>query len=107
MSVTRSDYVIYGVNVGYNRVDWDKFEAEIEGRPDAKFDLVCDSMCGKYAYAGKIIARSEEYEGFGDGVDLTWKNESPMAAILEIQKAFPDLNLTMNDFKTYVVTNFS
>lgn len=107
MSVSRTDYVIYGVNVGYDRVTWDKFTPELEGAPEARFDLIYDGMNGEYAYAGKILACGDEYEGFGNGIDLSWKDEGPMASMMAVMSAFPDLNLTMQDFKIVAVSHFS
>lgn len=64
MGVDRTDYLMLGVDVGYDTADWDKFEAEINGHPGARFDVVYDGMCGKYCIAGKIIARNDPYDGF-------------------------------------------
>lgn len=64
MGVDRTDYLMLGADMGAKAFDWDKHEAEIEGRPNARFDIVYDGMCGKYCIAGKIIARSDAYEGF-------------------------------------------
>lgn len=66
MGVDRTDYLMFGVDVGYDAFDWDKHEAEAEGRPDARFDIVFDGMSGKYCVAGRIIAVSDRYEGFED-----------------------------------------
>lgn len=63
MGVDRTDYLMLGVDVGYDAFDWDKHEAEIEGRPDARFDIVCDGMSGEYCIAGRIIAKSDPYDG--------------------------------------------
>jgi hypothetical protein len=57
MGVARTDYLIYGAKVDYDAVDYDKHGAEMEGRPGAAFDLIVDNMGGKYAVAGKVIAR--------------------------------------------------
>lgn len=64
MGVDRTDYLMLGVDMGAENFDWDKHEAEIEGSPEARFNIVYDGMCGKYAIAGKIIATSDAYEGF-------------------------------------------
>lgn len=64
MGVDRTDYLMLGVDVGFDSFDWDKHEAEVEGAPNARFDVVYDGMCGKYCIAGKIVAVSDEYEGF-------------------------------------------
>jgi len=63
MGVDRTDYLFYGIDVGYDAVDYDRDEDVISGTPEAPFDMVYDGMCGKYALAGKIIARSDPYDG--------------------------------------------
>lgn len=63
MGVYRTDYLMYGVKIDPERVDYDKHEAFIEGRPGVAFDLVYDGMSGKYAVAGKIIAKADQYDG--------------------------------------------
>lgn len=64
MGVDRTDYLMVAAEMDPKEFDFDKHEAEINGAPEAKFDIVYDGMCGKYCLAGKIIARSEPYEGF-------------------------------------------
>jgi hypothetical protein len=64
MGVDRTDYLMFAADMGADAFDWDKHEAEMEGAPGAKFNIVYDSMCGKYCLAGKIIAQSYPYEGF-------------------------------------------
>lgn len=63
MSVDRTDYLFFGVNVGYEAIDYDRDLDIIEGQPVRPFDLVSDGMSGQYAMAGKIIAKSDPYEG--------------------------------------------
>lgn len=64
MSVYRTDYLMWAVDVGADAFDWGKHEAELEGRADRRFDVVYDGMSGKYCMAGEIIAKSDAYEGF-------------------------------------------
>ena len=64
MGVDRTDYLMFGADLGAKAFDWDKHEAESNGAPGRRFDIVYDSMCGKYCIAGKIIASSDPYEGF-------------------------------------------
>lgn len=64
MGVDRTDYLMFGADMGADGFEYEKHEAEIEGSPGARFDIVYDGMCGKYCIAGKIIAKSEPYEGF-------------------------------------------
>lgn len=106
MSVTRTDYVIFGVDVGYDNVDYEEFEAEICGESDAKFRIIYDGMSGNYAYAGCILAQGDEYEGFGDGVVLSQGDESLMAACVAVIHRFPKLELKIQDFKMIAVSHF-
>lgn len=64
MSVDRTDYLMFGVDIGGNVNEWGDLEAEVEGAPCRRFDVVNDGMSGQYCIAGKIIATSDPYEGF-------------------------------------------
>ena len=64
MGIDRTDYLMFGTDVGAKAFDWDKHEAEADGRPDARFDIVYDGMSGSYCIAGKVLAKSTGYEGF-------------------------------------------
>lgn len=64
MGVDRTDYLMFATDVCADDFNFTAHEAEVCGEPGAKFDIVYDGMCGKYCLAGKIIARSEPYEGF-------------------------------------------
>ena len=65
MGVYRTDYLMYGAKIDPKSVDHDKHEALLEGRPDAPLDLIYDGMSGEYAVAGKVIAKSDQYDGIG------------------------------------------
>lgn len=105
MGVDRTDYVIYGVDVGYDNVDYDNFEDEIDGAPDAPFRIIYDGMSGKYAYAGYICAEGDLYEGFGDGVALSPTNDDFMNAMMHVINRFPHVD--QKDFKLIAVSHFS
>ena len=64
MGVDRTDYLMWAADVGAKAFNWDNHEAEMEGRPERRFDIVYDGMSGKYCMAGKILAISHENEGF-------------------------------------------
>lgn len=64
MGVDRTDYLMFGADMGTKDFDRDAMEAEIEGAHGARFDVIYDGMSGKYCLAGKIIAKSDPYEGF-------------------------------------------
>ena len=46
MGVSRTDYLMWATDVGAKAFSWDKHEAEGEGRPDRRFDIVYDGMSG-------------------------------------------------------------
>jgi hypothetical protein len=107
MGVDRTDYLMFGVDVGYDAFSWDKHEAEIEGRPDARFDVVYDGMRGKYCVAGKIIAASDRYEGFEgrieiDPADLAIDRD---ALARKIADAF-DKDVSAGDFRLVLFSHF-
>lgn len=108
MGVDRSDYLMWGVDVGPNAFDWDKHEAEMEGRTGAKFSIIYDGMSGMYCIAGKMLASSDEYEGFGmvkitpDVLDFDKK--SVVDAVIE---KFPNLGIDEDDFSLMLFTHFS
>jgi hypothetical protein len=64
MGVDRTDYLMFAADVGFDDSDFDRCQAEIEGAPGAAFDMIRDGMSGQYCLAGKVIAKSEPYEGF-------------------------------------------
>ncbi len=70
MGVDRTDYIIYGFNIPpavakENGVDiWDdKYLPFMEGRPGIFEAIVYDGMSGEYLVFGKVIHKSEDYEG--------------------------------------------
>ena len=107
MGVDRTDYLMFATDVGADAFDWDKHEAESDGRPDARFNIVYDGMCGKYCLAGKIIARSDAYEGFEMAkIDLDQIKIDPVALAATVSDAF-QRPLTANDFSLILFSHFS
>lgn len=107
MGVNRTDYLMFGADLGAKAFDWDKHEAEIEGRPDARFDIICDGMSGKYCIAGKIIAKSDPYEGFEMvKVDPKKVDFDPVALAEKVSEAF-DRSLVVSDFSLILFSHFS
>lgn len=107
MGVDRTDYLMFGVDVGCDAFDWDKHEVEVEGRPNARFNIVYDGMCGKYCIAGKIIATSDPYEGVAmariDPANLGIDREALAAKVSEAfgKSIMPD------DFALLLFSHFS
>lgn len=107
MGVDRTDYLMFGTDLGAKAADWDKHEAEMEGAPNRRFDIVYDGMCGKYCIAGKVIAKSEPYEGFEMAkIDLDEIKVDPVALAATVSDAF-GRKLTVNDFSLILFSHFS
>jgi len=107
MGVDRTDYLMFGADVGADDFDWDKHQAEIEGAPEAKFDVVYDGMCGKYCIAGKIIATSDPYEGFEMAkIDPKKMNLDPAALAEAVSESFGQ-KLLPTDFSLILFSHFS
>lgn len=107
MGVDRTDYLMFGADIGPKAFEYDEFEAEMDGAPGRRFDMVYDGMSGKYAIAGKIIARSDPYEGFEMAQidpDLLDVDASALAAV--VSQAF-NQQLSAKDFKLILFTHFS
>lgn len=103
MGIYRTDYVMIGVDVGYSSCDYEKHIAEIEGRPDRRFDIVYDGMNSGYAIAGKILATSDEDYGFG--VRELDPSIDRAGLAKEISSAF-DREVTPGDLKFLAVSHF-
>lgn len=107
MGVDRTDYLMFGVDIGPDAFERDDFEAEIDGAPNRRFDVVYDGMCGKYALAGKIIAVSDPYEGFElakiDPKEMAFDPGALAATVSEAlgRKVLP------TDFSLILFTHFS
>lgn len=107
MGVDRTDYLMVGIDLGAEAFDWDKHEAEIEGRPEARFDIVYDGMCSKYCIAGKIIARSDAYEGFELAkIDPEKLGVDRAALAAKVSSAF-ERDVSPDDFSLILFSHFS
>jgi hypothetical protein len=108
MGVDRIDYVMWCVDVGYDNIgDYEDHLPEIEGQPGAKFTIVVDGMCGKYAMAGVVIASSDIYEGF-NMIDITRElsnMDQYMEATALIKERFPHVDPL--DFGIKIFSDYS
>lgn len=102
MGIDRKDVIFYGVDVGYENVDFDEYEPEICGAIGRKFDIIDDGMGGKYAYAGKILITADEYEGF-PLTDLSSIYISRDEVESAVKERFPHVG----DFRIFVLTQWS
>lgn len=92
MGVDRTDYLMWAAKVDPDEVSRriDEFEAETDGAPDRLFDLIHDGMCGEYAVAGRVIARSDPHDGIDfkeiSQEDIKWDAE----LVSRVRSAFPE-----------------
>jgi hypothetical protein len=107
MGVDRTDYLMFGTDLGTKSFNLDKFEAEMDGAPNRRFDLVYDGMSGQYCLAGKIIAKSDPYEGI-EMVKIDPANLAvdSVALAATISKAFKR-RLSADDFSLILFSHFS
>jgi hypothetical protein len=107
MSVDRTDYLMFGADVGTKEFDWDKHEAEIEGAEGRRFDIVYDGMSGKYCIAGKIIAKSEPYEGIEMVKIDPAKIEVDRSALAAVVSDAFGRDVSEDDFSLILFSHFS
>jgi hypothetical protein len=106
MGVDRTDYLMFAAEMGAKEFDFNKHEAEVSGAPGTKFDIVYDGMCGKYCLAGKIIAKSEPYDGF----DMAKINVGAVLQANELAEAVSESfgrKLAPEDFSLVLFSHFS
>ena len=90
MGVERTDYLFWGVKIDPDLISWDDHEKEMDGDADRRFDIVYDGMGGKYAVAGKIVAKCGQH----DGIEFQEVPHDCMHHDIEtanaVKKVFPD-----------------
>lgn len=107
MGVDRTDYLILGLDMGCKGFFYDNFEAEATGAPGRRFDIVYDGMSGKYCIAGKIIAKSEPYDGIAMTKIEPEKLDVDRAAVAAaVSEAF-GRNVLGDDFSLILFSHFS
>jgi hypothetical protein len=107
MGVDRTDYLMFGADVGTKDFDYDKFEPEVCGMPGKRFDIVYDGMSGKYCLAGKIIAKSDPYEGLDMvSIDSAKLDVDRPALAATVSEAFGK-PVSVDDFKLILFSHFS
>jgi hypothetical protein len=71
VSVSNRSYVLYGVMVPYESVEYEQIENYLPGEPKAKESgvaVIYDGMSGNYVAVGAVIAEADEYELFAEPV---------------------------------------
>lgn len=107
MGVDRTDYLMVGVDMGADGFDWGKHQAEIEGSPERRFDIVYDGMCGQYCIAGKVIAVSDAYEGFEmSKIDTARLDVDKAGLAASISESF-GAHVNVDDFSLVLFSHYS
>lgn len=107
MGVTRTDYLMWAADVGANAFDWERHEDENNGAPNRRFDIVYDGMSGAYCLAGKILAKSDEYEGFTlHKIDPVSINVDKDELAMKVSEAF-DKHVSSSEFTLVLFSHYS
>jgi hypothetical protein len=106
MGTQRTDYLVWGVQLDQSNFVYEDFENEIDGSPDAEFDMIYDGMSGQYLIAGKILAASEPYEGleFYDVDDALLNLDKDVISSKVMSKVHS--GMIKSDFKTFLFTHW-
>lgn len=90
----RTDYVMWGVDIGLDNVNYTRHHAEIDGTDGAEFRIVCCGMSREFAIAGVIIAESDVIDGFtmSDITREVSSMERYANATARIKEKFPDVD---------------
>lgn len=97
-------YVILAADLGFDNVEYDDVESEIDG--EGEFDVIYDGMSGNYVYAGKILVKADRYEGFDDTDigTLLDEGEGLDDIMQKVMLRYP--HVTVDDFKLRVFTHW-
>lgn len=104
MSITKTNYLMLCVQLPVEGFNWLDFQDEINGAPNRRFDIVCDS--NRYLLAGHVIARSIEYEESLITINPEDLDIDQEALAIKISEAF-DVAISSDDFKIIFFTHFS
>ena len=106
MSVERTDYLMWGVQVEPKEVSkrYEELEAEMHDEEGKRFDLVYDGMSGKYAIAGRIICKSGAYEGMGFKLIGGRELDFDYTTFKAVKEAFPEAEA--HEFAAYMFSHY-
>jgi hypothetical protein len=108
MGVDRTDYLMFGAKIDPDKVSarYDELEPEMCGEPGKRFDLIYDGMSGKYAYAGKVVVKSDPYDGIEyHEVKMADMPDDPAALAAAIKDATGE-PVVESDFKLILFTHW-
>jgi hypothetical protein len=114
MGVVTNQYIIVGVNLPYEALDYE----QLEGYHDNGYKeevvhkngltAIQDGMSGKYLVIGRIIEKAPPDIMIGDGVttlDPVAFDKAEMIASL-INLSFPSLSVSVADIRSMLVTHY-
>ena len=102
MGVYRDDYLMLGARIDFDRISWDYHEAEIDLADGRRFDIVRDGMSGEYAFAGKILCKTGQFDD-APIKEITAQDLEPDPSLLaKVQEVFPEVEkLSLFMFQHY------
>lgn len=105
MGVDRTDYLMWGAKVDPEKVgdNYDEYEAEMDGTPSKRFDLVYDVRSGEYAIAGKIISESDPRHGARFQQISPEQMQWDASVVSAVRSEFPDAH----EFGMFLFSHFS
>jgi hypothetical protein len=102
MGVYRDDYLLLGAKVDPEKVSWDEHEAEMDRSDGRRFDIVYDGMSGEYAFAGKVLCKTGQFDDAPIKEITAADLESDPDLLDKVQAVFPEVEqLSLFMFQHY------
>lgn len=102
MGVRRTDWILIGANIGFNHYDdenTDFFDTYNMQSHKGDITFLIDGMSGEYFVVGEVIARGDEYDGFG----ITEISSDSFQEAVERVEAFLKLMFNIDDVKPKLI----
>lgn len=64
MGMRRTDFIILGVELDFDEISYEDYEAEINLEDGRAFDMLYDGVCGEFCLAGKVLSSTDDIDGF-------------------------------------------
>jgi hypothetical protein len=110
MSVTFNQYLLIGVKLDIDIIDYDKYEDYVDiGYKEVKskdgLTLIYDGMSGEYAFVGQVLKRSDTDLPFEEG---GFALDSPNRTLLNrLSKLITEhFNITEPKIRIWVITHY-
>jgi hypothetical protein len=105
MGVRRSDYIVIGLNIGYDKYDDERFEEFEDYMEQGKGEItyLIDGYSGKYFIVGEVIKCDKDgYEGLGVN-EVSTTADTPFIAAKDRVRKFINEKFGINDEPKLIV----